>query len=115
MQQELDVRGWLGRPALALTGARALLIVGTMGSGTTQRACGRAAQSWAVEVAHEASDSREVLCRDGTVSWAHGMRFLGGDLSPAQRAFVVDGLCSGPRFAAWSTTMFVGSPHCPQT
>ena len=33
VQQELDVRGWLGRPALALTGARALLIVGTMGSG----------------------------------------------------------------------------------
>jgi hypothetical protein len=112
VQQELDVRGWLGRPALALTGARALLIVGTMGSGTTQRAA--ELRSLGLEVAHEASDSREVLCRDGTVSWAHGMRFLGGDLSPAQRAFVVDGLCSGPRFAAWSTTMFVGSPHCPR-
>ena len=74
VQQELDVRGWLGRPALALTGARALLIVGTMGSGTTQRAA--ELRSLGLEVAHEASDSREVLCRDGTVSWAHGMRFL---------------------------------------
>ena len=94
---EARVRGWLGRPALPLSGKRTLLIVGTMGSGTTQRA--HELRALALEVGHEASDSREALCRDATVSWAHGMRFVGAGLSPAQRELVVSGLCSGPRFA----------------
>ena len=108
-----DLHGWVSRPALPIDGARALLVIGTMGSGTTQRA--HELRSLGLEVGHEASDSREVRCRDATVSWAHGMRFLGEGLTAAQRDSVVSTLCRGPRFSSWSTTMFDGSPRCPRS
>ncbi|XRB10444.1 hypothetical protein RI054_01g02570 [Pseudoscourfieldia marina] len=104
-----DLRGWIKRPALRLDETRALLVVGTMGSGTTQMA--HKLTQLGLEVGHEDSDSREVLVRDGTVSWAHGMRFLGGHLTNdvVERQRVIDGLCSKPRFQVWSSTMFDAS------
>lgn len=51
-----------------------LLIVGSLGSGTLQMS--RALTALGVEVGHETSDSWNERCRDGTASWAHGIRFL---------------------------------------
>lgn len=51
-----------------------MLIVGTMGSGTAQMS--RELMRLGVEVGHEVSDSEHELCRDGTISWVHGIRFL---------------------------------------
>ena len=45
-------------------------------SGTSQLAAGL--QALGLEVEHEHSDSRWAFCRDGTVSWFHGTRFLPG-------------------------------------
>ena len=104
--KKADLRGWLGRPALELSDARALLIVGTMASGTVQKT--RELQALGLEVEHEVSDSGSIRCRDGTVSWAHAMRFF----SPPSRARVIDSLCQGPRFNTWSSAMFDGSPQC---
>jgi hypothetical protein len=63
------------RPSVGLTDERQLLIVGTMSSGTTQVAA-ELSKNLNLEVAHEASDARWYFCRDGTVSWFHGIRFL---------------------------------------
>ena len=54
--------------------ARQLLVVGTMGSGTTATATGLAALG--LEVKHESSDTLVNLARDGTVSWFHGVRLF---------------------------------------
>lgn len=51
-----------------------VLIVGTMGSGTKQMS--RELARLGLEVGHEASDSTSQLCRDGTISWVHAIRFL---------------------------------------
>lgn len=63
------------RPALKLTEPRQVLIVGTMSSGTTQVAH-ELSHNFGLEVEHEVSDSTSYFCRDGTVSWFHGIRFL---------------------------------------
>ncbi|GAX23153.1 hypothetical protein FisN_33Lu049 [Fistulifera solaris] len=63
------------RPALAITEPRQVLIVGTMSSGTTQVAH-ELSTHFGLEVQHEVSDSTSYFCRDGTVSWFHGIRFL---------------------------------------
>jgi hypothetical protein len=63
------------RPALAITDPRQVLIVGTMSSGTTQVAY-ELSTHFGLEVQHEVSDSTSFFCRDGTVSWFHGIRFL---------------------------------------
>jgi hypothetical protein len=101
----LEVLG-LGRAALPLSAERQLLIVGTMGSGTTQMS--HDLSSLGLEFAHESSDSRETRCRDGTVSWAHGLQYL--ELEPAAvRSAAVGRLCSKPRFAVWSSSFYDGS------
>lgn len=51
-----------------------MLVVGTVGSGTAQMS--KDLMALGVEVGHEASDSERDFCRDGTISWAHGIRFL---------------------------------------
>lgn len=51
-----------------------VLILGTMGSGTAQMS--RELARLGMEVGHEASDSVNEPCRDGTISWAHAIRFL---------------------------------------
>lgn len=63
------------RPALKVTEPRQALIVGTMSSGTTQVAH-ELYSHLGLEVQHEVSDSTTYFCRDGTVSWFHGIRFL---------------------------------------
>ena len=96
----------LGRAALPLGAERQLLIVGTMGSGTTQMS--HDLSSLGLEFAHESSDSREARCRDGTVSWAHGLQYLA--LEPTDvRPDTVGRLCSKPRFAVWSSSFYDGS------
>lgn len=51
-----------------------VLILGTLGSGTTYMS--RELTRLHLEVGHESSDSVNEFCRDGTVSWAHGIRYL---------------------------------------
>mmetsp|Transcript_13638 Transcript_13638/g.17775 ORF Transcript_13638/g.17775 Transcript_13638/m.17775 type:complete len:340 (-) Transcript_13638:6-1025(-) len=70
-----ELRLGLGeRPTLDINQSRAILVVGTMSSGTTGlthrlRAIG-------LEVGHEESDARRQPCRDGSVSWIHGLRYI---------------------------------------
>ncbi|KAG8464785.1 hypothetical protein KFE25_010153 [Diacronema lutheri] len=67
--------GWL-RPPVGHGESRQLLIVGSQSSGTVQTSASLATLGF--EVAHEASDASTTFCRDGTVSWFHGIRFLPG-------------------------------------
>ena len=101
-----DLRGLLGRPALGVHDPRQLLIVGTMGSGTTQKAAELSALG--LEFGHEMSDSRERQVRDGTVSWAHGLRFLRRNLNEAE----MEEFCSKPRTNTWLPTMFESLNGC---
>ena len=91
----LAVSSLSGRPALPLSAERALLVVGTPSSGTTQMT--KALRELGLQVAHENSDSIGTVCRDGTVSWIHGaLRFSEiGDGS--ERASLVGALCARPR------------------
>ena len=63
------------RPAVTSTEKRQVLIVGTMSSGTVQVAHDLS-QQLQLEVGHEVVDATWNFCRDGTVSWFHGIRFL---------------------------------------
>lgn len=67
--------GWL-RPPVAHGEARQVLIVGSQSSGTVQTV--KSLAKLGLEIAHEASDASTIFCRDGTVSWFHGIRFLPG-------------------------------------
>ena len=69
---------------------RQLLIVGTQSSGTTSTTHALRF-ALGLEVAHENSDASFSPCRDGTVSWVHGLRLLHGAAPPAES---VRGLCS---------------------
>jgi len=101
---KLDVDGWLERPAMKLDEERALLVVGTMSSGTKE--CAFQLQGLGLEMLHENSDTTGYKCRDGTVSWAHGLRFL----EPSKNT--VDRLCSQARLGSFSSAMFDPSPGC---
>lgn len=92
-----------GRPN-SLSALRQLLILGTMGSGTTATA--QALSKLGVEVAHESSDSLVNLCRDGTVSWAHALRYL--VIAADRRESTVSHLCSNARHGAFHHLMFDG-------
>lgn len=70
--------GWL-RPPVAHGEPRQVLIVGSQSSGTVQTTA--ALTKLGFEVAHEASDASTIFCRDGTISWFHGIRFLPGSAS----------------------------------
>uniref|UniRef100_A0A7S4B564 Uncharacterized protein n=1 Tax=Chrysotila carterae TaxID=13221 RepID=A0A7S4B564_CHRCT len=94
----LDLSGFLGRRQISSTDARQFLIIGTMGSGTTQMAL--QLRRLGLEVAHESSDARITRCRDGTVSWAHALRFV----PPHPR--VANGLCAAPLDGAWGPGMY---------
>jgi hypothetical protein len=63
------------RPAVTRTDMRQVLIVGTMSSGTVQVAHDLTHQL-PLEVGHQVVDADWSFCRDGTVSWFHGIRFL---------------------------------------
>ncbi|CAM9242436.1 unnamed protein product, partial [Hapterophycus canaliculatus] len=99
----LRLRSGLMGPVMQVREEKQVLIVGSLGSGTLQMA--RALTALGVEVGHDTSDSSNERCRDGTASWAHGIRFLSGipDLSR---------LCGAPRQQAYSSTMFQPSSEC---
>lgn len=63
------------RPPVALKDARPVLIVGTISGATTQVAHDLQ-YLMDLEVCHEISETTRHFCRDGTVSWFHGLRFL---------------------------------------
>ena len=63
------------RPAVAVTDVRPVLIVGTISGATTQVAHDLQ-YLMDLEVCHELSGTTRHFCRDGTVSWFHGLRFL---------------------------------------
>ena len=63
------------RPAVALEETRPVLIVGTISGATTQVAHDLQ-YLMDLEVCHENSETTRHFCRDGTVSWFHGIRFL---------------------------------------
>ncbi|CAM9502625.1 unnamed protein product [Scytosiphon promiscuus] len=94
--------GMMGR-VMQVREEKQVLILGSLGSGTLQMA--RALTALGVEVGHDTSDSSNERCRDGTISWAHGIRFLSGipDLSR---------LCGAPRYQAFTSTMFQPSSKC---
>mmetsp|Transcript_44536 Transcript_44536/g.110372 ORF Transcript_44536/g.110372 Transcript_44536/m.110372 type:complete len:372 (+) Transcript_44536:132-1247(+) len=81
--------GWL-RPPVARHEPRQLLVVGSQASGTSQTAATLA--KLGLEVKHEAADASTSFCRDGSVSWFHGIRFLEGE--PSNKSLAL--LCSGP-------------------
>ena len=63
------------RPPVALEDTRPVLIVGTISGATTQVAHDLQ-YLMDLEVCHETSETTRHFCRDGTVSWFHGVRFL---------------------------------------
>ena len=114
--QRLDLLGYgayVGRrPALVTHEERQMLVLGTMGAGTTATTYGLQ-EAFGLEVGHESSDSSSEYVRDGTVSWAHALRFL----PPAGRPrFLESGLrsvCdSAPEPYLLHPTMFSPSNKC---
>lgn len=100
-----QLSGWSGRSALPLDGPRQLLVIGTLGGGTTATAHELA--SLGLQVKHESSDSLANKCRDGTVSWAHSVRYI--EISKSEeREAMISRLCSKARHHAWSAMMFDG-------
>lgn len=81
------LRTTLVRPPVRDDDPRQLLVVGTQSSGTTGMT--DSLKQLGLEVEHENSNSAETLCRDGTVSWFHGIRFFPGRASDAS----LDALC----------------------
>ncbi|CAM9253070.1 unnamed protein product, partial [Laminaria digitata] len=80
-----------------------ILVVGTVGSGTAQMS--KTLVELGVEVGHEASDSERDFCRDGTISWAHGIRFLSGTPNLSL-------LCSSSLHHSYSSSMFQAPSAC---
>lgn len=76
------------RSAVADSGLRQVLIVGTQSSGTSQTAA--SLRALGLEVQHEASDTSWSFARDGTVSSLHGMRFFAGHPSSAAKHALCD-------------------------
>lgn len=93
------------RPAINSTTERQVLIVGTMGAGTTQVAH-ELSQLLQLEVDHEVSDASWHFCRDGTVSWFHGIRFLEHMIQPLNMCTepLVKGMGYHPKFFSSNTT-----------
>ncbi|KAA8493133.1 hypothetical protein FVE85_8578 [Porphyridium purpureum] len=92
--------GWV-RPALEVGHARQVLIFGVQGSGTTQTTARLV--HLGIEVAHESSDAKNTYCRDGTVSWVHGMMALP---PPSDHEKSVKVLCEKPRPNILHSTQF---------
>eukprot|EP00322_Chrysochromulina_rotalis_P024231 CAMPEP_0115837172 /NCGR_PEP_ID=MMETSP0287-20121206/5084_1 /TAXON_ID=412157 /ORGANISM="Chrysochromulina rotalis, Strain UIO044" /LENGTH=344 /DNA_ID=CAMNT_0003290675 /DNA_START=32 /DNA_END=1066 /DNA_ORIENTATION=- len=92
---------------MQLDGQRSLLIIGFMSTGTRQMAL--ELENLGLEVQHEQSDARHFRCRDGTVSWAHAIRFLRFGTETA-RADAVRELCSSPGIDGFSFAFF-SFPH----
>lgn len=95
-----------GRPALELSSARALLIVGAPSSGTSQMA--KELSLLGLQVGHEVSDPVGSLCRDGTVSYVHGALRYARFRSEAEREATVSKLCSRPRPNSFNAAMVDG-------
>ena len=105
----LHLRGWLGRPAMRLEEERSLLIVGFMSAGTKQMT--QELQSLGLELQHEQSDARRYQCRDGTISWAHAIRFLTFE-TEAARLSAVGALCSSAGIVGFSFAFFDAINEC---
>jgi hypothetical protein len=72
----IRLQSGLLRAPVRVTTPRAVLIVGTQSSGTTQMSAELGKIGF--EVAHETSDAQWDFARDGTISWFHAMRFMPG-------------------------------------
>jgi hypothetical protein len=81
------------RPAVRLTESRPLLVVGTMSGGTTQVAH-ELQKTLGLEVCHENSETTQYFCRDGTVSWFHGLRFLQKSTNSSQHVQSLGLMCT---------------------
>ncbi|CAM9137186.1 unnamed protein product [Ectocarpus sp. 6 AP-2014] len=99
----MRLRSGLMRPVVEVHEEKQVLIVGSLGSGTSDISA--ALTRLGLEVGHETSDSKNERCRDGTISWAHGIRFLSGIPNLSL-------LCAAPRRQAFSSTMFQPSSEC---
>jgi hypothetical protein len=76
----LNLQTSLFRDIVLPTTMRSLLIVGTQSSGTMS--IQSKLNDIGLEIGHETADAQWEFCRDGTVSWFHGVRFLPrGDIS----------------------------------
>ena len=78
------------RPAVTMSDARQVLIIGTMSSGTSSIA--NELRNDFLEVGHEDSDSTWQFVRDGTVSWFHGIRYFPWE-DEASRNETIDTIC----------------------
>lgn len=99
--------GWY-RPAMEVYEERQLLVYGLQGSGTTQMS--RELWDLGLEMEHESSNSVMSFCRDGTVSWVHGLyAFQEGNDPPNTQL-----LCgaTNPRFKVFHPVLFQG--NCSQ-
>ena len=81
------------RPAVTLTTARPVLIVGTISGATTQVAHDLQ-YLMDLELCHENSETTRHFCRDGTVSWFHGLRFLNRTTDTVQHYQSLAQLCT---------------------
>mmetsp|Transcript_49603 Transcript_49603/g.120326 ORF Transcript_49603/g.120326 Transcript_49603/m.120326 type:complete len:432 (-) Transcript_49603:717-2012(-) len=81
------------RPAVTLEGIRPVLIVGTISGATTQVAHDLQ-YHMDLEVCHENSGTTRHFCRDGTVSWMHGLRFLNRTTDKMQHYRSLAALCT---------------------
>ena len=92
------------RPAINSTTERQVLLVGTMGAGTTQVAH-ELSHKLQLEVGHEVSDASWYFCRDGTVSWFHGVRFMDSMIQPLNLCTkeLVKGMGYHPKFFSSDT------------
>lgn len=97
----------LVRPPVRDDEPRQLLVVGTQSSGTTGMT--DALKLLNLEVEHENSNSAQTMCRDGTVSWFHGIRFFPGEASSES----VEALCrAGGSRTGFHPKMFRNARSC---
>jgi hypothetical protein len=82
------------RPAVHWTDARQVLLIGTMGGGTSQVAVDLQKSPLQLEVCHETANAGRYFCRDGTVSWFHGIRFVPRPSSREDLQAAIERQCS---------------------
>lgn len=81
------------RPAVPIDALRPVLIVGTISGATTQVAHDLE-YYMDLEVCHENSGTTRHFCRDGSVSWIHGLRFLNRTADKMQHYASLAALCT---------------------
>ena len=94
------------RPGILDTTPRQVLIVGTMGAGTTQVSHELKEKLGGLEIEHEVADASWHFARDGTVSWFHGIRFFDSEIKVLELCdqAVVKNMGFHPRMYTANTT-----------